>query len=204
MTALSAELVREASKGRLPPWTVAGRSRRRHMARVAELLDEWGRRQGLDGQERARWRAAGYLHDALREAAPAELRPQVAPELRSLPGPLLHGPAAADRLRDEGVDDEAFLLSVAFHTIGHPDLDRLGRALYCADYLEPGRRDPDGWKAKRRARFPDRPDFVTFEVVRARVRTILERGRPLPDATAGFWNRIIVDVDDTKRTAEDA
>ncbi|TVP57321.1 MAG: HD domain-containing protein [Gemmatimonadales bacterium] len=182
-------ILRDAAEGRLPDWAVAGKSRRRHMERVAGLLDEWADARQLGAEERVRWRAAGFLHDVLREATPSDLRPRVPVQLRALSGPLLHGPAAAERLRDEGVGDEAFLRAIAFHTIGHPDFDALGQALYCADYLEPGRRDPEGWKAKRRARFPKRPDFVTFEVLRARIRTILEAERRLPDATVAFWNQ---------------
>ncbi len=188
-TPAALRILQEAAEGRLPDWAVAGKSRRRHMERVAGLLDEWAGALRVGAEERARWRAAGFLHDVLREATPADLRSRVPVELRSLPGPLLHGPAAAERLRDEGIVDEAFLRAIAFHTIGHPDLDAMGRALYCADYLEPGRRDPDGWKGKRRARFPKRPDFVTFEVLRSRIRSILDAERPLPAATVAFWNQ---------------
>src|SRR5687767_6850364 len=60
-------VVAAAARGELPGWAVAGAARREHIARVAGLLDSWAVGLGLQGVERARWRAAGWLHDALRE-----------------------------------------------------------------------------------------------------------------------------------------
>ena len=78
------------------------------MRRVAALLVEWGAVFGLDETERMRWAALGYLHDAVREDDPETLRPRVPPAFSRLPGRLLHGPAAAERLRMEGVEDGEF------------------------------------------------------------------------------------------------
>jgi 2-amino-4-hydroxy-6-hydroxymethyldihydropteridine diphosphokinase len=135
-----------------------------------------------------RWRAAGYLHDALREAPHDELRMLVPDPLKGLAGKLLHGPAAAERLRADGVEDEDFLRAIACHTIGHPELDDLGRALFIADYIEPGRRyDPDGL-AVLRARMPAARDAVLLDVLRARLGRLLRDGRPMRPETVAFWN----------------
>ena len=84
--------------------------------------------------------------------------------------------------------DEGFLRAVAYHTIGHPELDELGRALFMADYLEPGRRyDPDGLAALR-ARMPAARDEVLLTVLRARIHRQLREGRPLRPETVAFWN----------------
>ncbi len=201
-------LIEAAAEGRLPTWARAGRTRQEHMNRVAELMVGWAEALGLDREQVRRWKAVGHLHDVLREAPPGELLPLVDPERRALPAPLLHGPAGAERLRQEGVDDASFLRAVAFHTIGHPELDRMGRALYCADYLEPGRErrghgrsgedgaegHPPSWRARRRERFPEEPDRVTLDVLRERVRTSLEEERPLPRETVHFWNSLVKEV----------
>jgi 2-amino-4-hydroxy-6-hydroxymethyldihydropteridine diphosphokinase len=103
---------------------------------------------------------------------------------------MLHGPAAAERLRREGVDDELLRLAVAWHTIGHPGFDRLGRALYLADYLEPGRRhDPDR-RAELRARMPGEMDDVLRDVACRRIARALRRGHPLLPETTAFWNAL--------------
>jgi HD superfamily phosphohydrolase YqeK len=160
------------------------------MERVTALLDGWASDAGLDPAERVRWRALGMLHDALKDEAPAVLRAEIETRFGDLPDPVLHGPAAAERLRAEGVRDEPFLLALAYHTLGHPDLDRAGRALYAADFLEPGRRLRNEWRAGLRARMPDDPEGVLREIVRARMVHLLDEGRPVRPETLAFWNRL--------------
>ena len=183
-----AALLEAAAHGRLPSWAVVGDRRLAHMRRVSDLLGEWADRLDLSRAEGMRWRAAGYLHDALREASHDELRMLVPDPLKGLAGKLLHGPAAAARLRADGVEDEDFLRAIACHTIGHPELDDLGRALFIADYIEPGRRyDPDGL-AVLRARMPAARDAVLLDVLRARLGRLLRDGRPMRPETVAFWN----------------
>ncbi|HEX6937833.1 MAG TPA: HD domain-containing protein [Longimicrobiales bacterium] len=182
--------IEAAADGALPAWAEASEGRRAHMRRVAALLDEWACRSGLDGAERRRWRATAWLHDALRDAAPDALRPLVPAWARDLPGPLLHGPAAAARLEAEGVRDRAILDAVAYHTLGHPGLDRLGRALYLADFLEPGRTFAPAWRASLRARMPGAFDDVLREVVAARIEHLLRSGRRVRPESLAFWNDI--------------
>src|SRR5690606_11651137 len=109
-----------AADGELPAWAVVSAPRRDHIRRVATLMDAWAARLGLDAEERRRWRAAAWLHDALRDAAPDDLRPGVPEWARELPGPILHGPAVAARLEAEGAADRELLDAVAYHTLGHP------------------------------------------------------------------------------------
>jgi len=180
-----------AAGGALPRWAVASPGRRAHMARVADLMDTWSR--ALDGTPdgTARWRAAGMLHDALRDADPASLAPLVGPELASLPRPLLHGPAAAARLRADGVHDEPLILAVAWHSTGHPDLDTMGRALYLADYLDPGRSTLPADAHARRAAVPTDLGGTLQVLVGQRIGHSLEARHPLLDPTVRFWNSLV-------------
>ena len=161
------------------------------MERVSALLEEWAQALDLPEEERMRWRAVGYLHDALRDEDPATLRPRVPPVLADLPGPLLHGPAAAERLRVDGVEDGELLLAVGFHTVGDPRLRRLGRALYAADFLEPGRAFRPEWRAELRARMPAELDAVVREIARARLEHLLRRGSTVLPRTVAFWNALV-------------
>jgi HD superfamily phosphohydrolase YqeK len=179
-------LVEAASRGVLPAWAVASEGRRGHMGRVADLLGAWANALDVGQEERVRWRAVGYLHDALRDERPEALRPHVPQPLRELPGALLHGPAAAERLRSDGVDDETLLAAVAYHTIGSPDLDTLGRALYAADFLEPGRAFLDRWRASLRARMPGDFDRVVLEIAQTRVDHLRARGASVQPSTLAF------------------
>ncbi len=185
-------VVERAARGELPPWSEMGEKRRRHVERVAALLEDWGWSAGLDDEERTRWVAVGYLHDAAKGLPTERLREILeGSSLADLPGPLLHGPAAARLLREEGVDDEALLLAVAYHTLGHPRLDAVGKALYAADFLEPGRELRDEWRARLRGRMPGELEVVVKEIVRARIHYLLEEGRPVRAETVGFWNTLV-------------
>jgi HD superfamily phosphohydrolase YqeK len=188
MTELSA-VVRAAARGELPAWSRVSEKRRAHMGRVAALMGEWADGLGLSADERARWVAAGWLHDALREDAPDELRPRVPEAFRALPGKLLHGPAAAERLAAE-LDDE-MREAICFHTLGSARWGRLGRALYLADFLEPGRRYEPEWTASLRARMPGDMDAVLREVVDARVRHVTESGSTLHPETRALHGQVV-------------
>jgi 2-amino-4-hydroxy-6-hydroxymethyldihydropteridine diphosphokinase len=184
-------LVAAAARGVLPDWAEAGPARVEHMRRVAALMEEWACTLDLQPGERDRWRAAGMLHDVLREAAPASLATEVEPHLRDVPPSLLHGPAAAARLRSLGVGDEGLLEAVAFHTIGRAGLGALGRMLYAADFLEPGRSFEQEWRAGLRRRMPEEAAAVLPAVVAARIRHLLEAGSKVRPESLGFWNALV-------------
>ena len=184
-------LLTAAADGQLPDWARAGDGRRAHVERVSNLMGRWADELGLGSHERARWRAAGLLHDALRDADPELLRMVVPTDMSSLPAKLLHGPAAAERLRREGVDDDLFLRAIAYHTLGHPAFDRLGRALYLADYLEPGREDMPAGTDALRVRCPAEMDEVIREVAWRRIARLLETRKPLRPETVAFWNGVV-------------
>ena len=166
------------------------------MERVAALMEEWASDWNLGQDDRARWKAAGLLHDALRDADPVELRPLVPPELEDLPGALLHGPAAARLLEEDGVTDRPLLLSVAYHTLGHPELDRLGRLPLR------GRLPRVGAKAPVRSRGGPPGEHAGGSPGRSSgsgpgqgVRDGEEGGSPLRAETVGFWNGLVGETD---------
>ena len=186
-------LVERAARGELPPWAEASPSRKEHMARVGELLDGWAGALGLPAGERVRWAAGAWLHDALRDADPEALRGRVPPGAAALPGLCLHGPAAAERLRVDGVRDGELLAAIAWHTLGHPDLGTMGRALYAADFLEPGRNLLNEWRAELRARAPLDLTGVVREILGARIAYLVDRGSILRPETVSFWNVLATD-----------
>lgn len=182
-------LVRAAGEeGRLPDWARCSEARREHVAGVTELMGRWASELDLGEAERVRWRAAGVLHDALREASAEELRFWTD---RDWALPLLHGPACAARLREEGVRDEELLEAVAYHTVGRRGLGRLGRFLYLADFLEPGRDFLGDVRERLRALLPDREVEALLSVAALRIARRLEvRGTIHPD-TVAMWNDVL-------------
>ncbi|HEX2093545.1 MAG TPA: HD domain-containing protein [Longimicrobiaceae bacterium] len=183
------EVVRAAARGDLPAWTEASPERREHMSRVAALLAQWAEAAELGPDERDRWVAVGWLHDALRDADPARLRREVPERFRDLPDPVLHGPAAAERLAGEA--DPEVCDAVRYHTLGHPGFGRLGKALYLADFLEPGRDFEPEWRAALTARMPRELDEVLVEVLGARIRHLVSRRKPVSPETAAFWSAVV-------------
>jgi HD superfamily phosphohydrolase YqeK len=184
-------ILEKAAAGELPAWAEARPKRRAHMDRVANLMAEWSGALGLDPQDRTRWIAAGRLHDIYRDAGIETLRPWVPDRFADLPTPFLHGPAAAARLEAEGIDDAEVLEAIRFHTIGHHELARIGRALMAADFLEPGRTTSVEWRARQRDRMPADLDGVLADVVRARIEHGLEAGERLRHEMIRLWNALV-------------
>ncbi len=173
---------------RLPSWAVVSEKRLGHITRVAELAGRWADRMGVTPAERTRWLTAVWLHDALRDAPEAELR-RWAPSAVG-PAELLHGPAAAGRAKADGLDDRGVLDAVRYHSVGLPEWDRAGRMLYCADFLEPGRRFDAEARAELAARLPDDPDGVLLEVARRRMVHAVRSGWVIPEPSCRFWNSL--------------
>jgi HD superfamily phosphohydrolase YqeK len=138
--------------------------------------------------ERGRWLRAAWLHDALRDAAPASLE-RWAPEAGA--GSLSHGPASAARAAAEGESDRGILDAVRYHSVGWADWDMVGRVLYCADYLEPGREFGRDRRAALAERFPDDPAGVVLAVAGERLSHIVRSGWPLIEPTVRFWNSLV-------------
>src|SRR5262249_732298 len=121
-----------------PSWSVVSEKRRAHVVRVVTLLDSWSRGMHLSAVEAKAWRDAGWWHDALRDADEKTLRAMTG-EFHKPVG-LLHGPAAALRLEANGEQRLDVLDAVRWHTVGSATWSQTGRALYMADFLEPGRK----------------------------------------------------------------
>lgn len=170
-----------------PPWARMSAKRHAHVERVAALARRWAEAMEISSDEAGRWLRAVWLHDALRDEAPETLVARV-PAGEGWPPALLHGPASAARAAEAGERDPGVLLAVRFHSVGHPEWDMVGRTLYCADFLEPGRKFDRTERADLADRYPEAPEEVLLEVARRRLRRLLDRGWPVPETTWRFWN----------------
>lgn len=163
--------------------------RMEHVERVAMLVGDWADAMGVPDSERNRWFRAVWLHDALRDASPEELEQWAS----TTPGPpeLKHGPASAARAKAEGEVDRGVLDAVRYHSIGLAEWDMVGRVLYCADFLEPGRTFDRQWRADLAAQFPRESARVLREVACARVAYTVKSRWPILEPTFRFWNSLV-------------
>lgn len=143
---------------------------------------------GVPESELARWLKAAWLHDALRDAPVEDLSRWAA---STGPVPLLHGPAAAGRAKALGETDRGVLDAVRYHSVGLAEWDMVGRALYCADFLEPGRSFEANARAELAARFPSDPTGVLRRVAEWRVGHLIHAQLSIPEPTYRFWNALV-------------
>lgn len=130
----------------------------------------------LPAAERGRWLKAAWLHDALRDAR--------------LAAGITHGAAAADRAEGEGETDRGVLDAVRFHSVGYAGWDDVGRMLYLADALEPGRKGNRKARSRLADRVPDARDRVLKRVLAGEIRRRVRLGRPVHPLTIEFWNAL--------------
>jgi HD superfamily phosphohydrolase YqeK len=172
----------------LPDWSQVTASRLAHITRVTALLERWAAAMDLPDAERSSWRDAGRWHDALRDAGEKELRDITRDTDR--PVKLLHGPASALLLARDGESRDHVLEAVRWHTTGSASWSRTGRALYMADYLEPGREFLKDEREFLARHVPLDFDGVFREVVRHRIDWTVREGKALFDETVELWNSI--------------
>jgi HD superfamily phosphohydrolase YqeK len=149
----------------------------------------WARRFGVSEVERDRWRRAALMHDAVKDAPTAEL--EALADIRWGPKNLLHGPAAARLAEQHGETDPGVLSAIRYHSVGYAGWDEVGRMLYVADYLEPGRAGLPAEVAEMRARVPDDPDGALRDVAGLRIGRHVARAHPLLAETVAFWNGLL-------------
>lgn len=172
----------------IPAWACISDKRRAHIARVTALLDRWAPHVARDAAEARALHDVGRYHDALRDA-PEPLLRELAGDAES-PPELLHGPAAATLLVREGEAREEVLDAVRWHTLGSAAWGRVGRALYMADFLEPGRKFAASDRAFLAAHVRHDFDGVFRQVVRMRVQWSLGEGLELYAGTVALWNAV--------------
>lgn len=74
----------------------------------------------------------------------------------SNPSALLHAKVGSIWAQEKyGVNDGDILNAIKYHTTGRPDMSKLEKILYIADYIEPGRKQAANLKQIRRMAYQD-------------------------------------------------
>ena len=173
----------------LPRWARVSDKRLAHIERVTALLDRWAVELKLPPDEAQGWHDVGVWHDALRDADESELREWAREP--AWPVNVLHGPAVARRLAAEGESRQDVLEAIRWHTLGNPAWGRTGRALFMADFLEPGRPFARAEREFLARTLPRDFDGVFRQVVQLRLEWTLREGKPVFPETAALWNQVL-------------
>lgn len=106
---------------------------------------------------------AGLLHDCAKSMHGSELvaicekaHLNVTAVERSNPTALLHAKAGAYLAQHKyGITDDNLLNAIRYHTTGRPDMSKLEKIIYIADYIEPNRKQLEELDLIRRIAFYD-------------------------------------------------
>jgi HD superfamily phosphohydrolase YqeK len=172
----------------LPAWAIVSDKRRAHIARVVALLRTWASALSLSPESAQAWVDAGAWHDALRDADEVTLRAATGDFAR--PFGILHGPAAALRCEALGETRHEVLEAIRWHTVGQARWSRVGRALYMADFLEPGRTFMQADRAFLATCVPMAFDHVFRQVVRMRLEWAIREGKGFEPETVALWESV--------------
>lgn len=164
------------------------RKRYRHTVRVGRLCRDICVRYGLDPQAGC---FTGLAHDLAREWRDEDLielaghDPHPFSALESERPLLLHGRAGAIFLAERfSVDNPEVLDAIRYHTFGRRGYGSLGKALFLADYLEPGRRFIGTEFRQAVLTLP------LDEAVRAIVDHAVSRGKSLAEPTRAMYDEM--------------
>ncbi|MDP4087657.1 MAG: bis(5'-nucleosyl)-tetraphosphatase (symmetrical) YqeK [Bacillota bacterium] len=149
------------------------------------------------GEDRERAMLAGLIHDCAKNMGDEEILSLVKesgyePDWIEENSPqLLHGRAAAViALREMGLEDEAVLNAVIYHTTGRTDMTTLEKIVYVADYIEPSRNFP-GVDELRKAAFTN-IDGAMLMALENTIRYVLEKHELLHTDTIDARNHMLI------------
>ena len=172
------------------------KSRYEHSLGVADTAAFLARRFGED---EARARLAGLLHDCARAIpngelqAEADVRGIAYGEVERAMPLLLHAPLGAYVAREDyGVEDEAVLRAIARHTVGGSAMTALDKIVYFADMMEPTRDYPGVEELRRLAREASLDEMTLAGLTRS-VAFVLEKGQLIHPDTVLARNELLLE-----------
>ena len=151
-----------------------------HIHRTTVLAGELAQMHGVDVEA---CELAASTHDLFRsepdfvQISAAEKYGIPIGDLETTTTMLLHGPNAAAWLENEaGLTDIRVLEAVRWHTFGWPEIDDIGKILYLADKLEPGKVTADPSLAAIRNTADIHPDKALLALLQKRIEAQLAKG----------------------------
>ncbi|MCK4260452.1 MAG: bis(5'-nucleosyl)-tetraphosphatase (symmetrical) YqeK [Halanaerobiales bacterium] len=147
-------------------------SRYQHTLGVVKVAIQLAEHYGVSTQQA---RLAALLHDSAKCLSKLNLLHRLessdilVDDMEREVEALLHGPVGAVVAKEDfGIEDEAILRAIRYHTTGTPDMTLLDKIIFLADYIEPNR-DCPGIEEVREVAFID----LDQAIIMATERTII-------------------------------
>ena len=145
-------------------------------------------------------RIAGIAHDIARELPSVEIVKLAAEDgfgisVYEREHPLLlHGRAGAVILESEfGLKNEAILQAVRWHTSGHPGMGEIGKALFVADYIEPGREHVT--EDYRKTIYTLSLNEMVLEVLSSQIEYLRNKGNIIVESSFLLYDKLLSEGD---------
>lgn len=140
---------------------------------------------------------AGMLHDCAKCFSAKKLvslckkhnLPVSEVELQN-PTALLHAKAGSFLAKEKyGIDDEDILNAIKYHTTGRPDMSKLEKIIYIADYIEPGRTHASNLKQIRKTAYEDL-DKALFRILEDTLAYLQSTGGRIDSMTKSTYESV--------------
>ena len=140
---------------------------------------------------------AGMLHDCAKCFSAKKLvslckkhnLPASEVELQN-PTALLHAKAGSFLAKGKyGIDDEDILNAIKYHTTGRPNMSKLEKIIYIADYIEPGRTHAANLKQIRKTAYEDL-DKALFRILEDTLAYLQSTGGRIDSMTKATYESV--------------
>ena len=151
----------------------------------------------VHGEDILKAELAGVLHDCAKCYKNEELIRLCAEEGVALTPEELASPAVIHAKygrrmaeKEYGIDDPDILNAIAYHTTGRPDMSRLEKIVFIADFIEPLRDQAENLPEARKLAFEDL-DLCVYNILESTIRYLERRNSPIvPDTVRAYeWYR---------------
>ncbi|PJF40926.1 MAG: phosphohydrolase [Phototrophicales bacterium] len=184
------EDVKKWALNRIPP------KRHPHVQGVVESATQLAQLYVPDQVHLAR--LAGWLHDAAKHLPDDELlriaeahNYPITPTERLVPM-LLHGAVGYFIANDEfGFNDQNLLMACAYHTTGHPEMNRLAQVVMLADLIEPTR-NFEGVERLRQLAMQDLSEALLLSLDLT-IQYIIQKRQILDERAILLRNKLLID-----------
>lgn len=163
-----------------------------HTLGVTETAIELAARYGVD---KSKAELSAIFHDYAKFRPKEEMKQilieQSFPEdLLAYNGELWHAPVGTYLVEQEaGIHDQEILGAIRWHTTGNPQMSKLEKVIFLADYIEPGRHFPGVEEVRRLAK--QNLEDAVIQAIKNTIEFLMKKNQPVYPLTFETYNGLI-------------